>query len=422
MNRNDWLRGLVRISSLALFATPLWTQTPPAVQTLTAGETTKQIWVANATFQINNAEAFQNIVTAQVLLQAFKANSGLDPKKAISQLQKFNSSFQSTVLATKQPYQYTQAEEVAAAFDLAAKLPAPFGKSAQTAKAAFDNMGAPVTDGLDVESQILARLTQQHHDADVQQLQNNTWSELYDLAQSNQKLRQAIDAIFSSFLKATASATTDDIFAGSADFSNSADIREIKGKIQGGQLTLTANDISTLTADTLSNLNTTVSNARTTLASIDSSQTNFVAYADDPSAQQANTAKANQQRQIDQLEISAAQSGVNLISNVAKLAGDPKLASTIGGVGGAAVQIANSISQYEQVASNLGQLGSTLGAAVMTGNIVSAVFQVVNLFSAGPSPDQLIMMQLAQLQQQVKALTTQMQQRFDQIDKQLNAT
>ncbi len=62
-----------------------------------------------------------------------------------------------------------------------------------------------------------------------------------------------------------------------------------------------------------------------------------------------------------------------------------------------------------------------LGAAIMTGGVVAAVFAAISVFNgAGPDPNQVILEQLAKLQQMINDLRKEMNARFDRIDASLN--
>ena len=63
--------------------------------------------------------------------------------------------------------------------------------------------------------------------------------------------------------------------------------------------------------------------------------------------------------------------------------------------------------------------GAQLGSVVLAGNLVGAAMQIAGLFQDNPSPDQIILEQIAQLRQQLAQMQSIMIDRFDRVDAQL---
>jgi type II secretory pathway pseudopilin PulG len=119
----------------------------------------------------------------------------------------------------------------------------------------------------------------------------------------------------------------------------------------------------------------------------------------------------------------AMQSGVMGAAAIASLF-DKKLAGDIGRVGGAAVQAAQSAAAFGNAVSALSKgvnSLSALGCAAATGNLIGAVVGLVGLFiEEGPTPDELILEQVGELQRGLESLRTELRESFDRIDRQLN--
>jgi hypothetical protein len=92
-------------------------------------------------------------------------------------------------------------------------------------------------------------------------------------------------------------------------------------------------------------------------------------------------------------------------------------------IGSSIVQVADAYTSWTKAVAGLGTLDAltSLSTAAMTGNVISAVLNVVSLFGAGqPTPEQMILEQIGKLREQVSELRSEMHDRFDRVDQQLN--
>lgn len=133
----------------------------------------------------------------------------------------------------------------------------------------------------------------------------------------------------------------------------------------------------------------------------------------------AAKAKATREQQI----LSAETSGVFILSTLVGLA-DKKLGHDLQVVGTVAIQVANGVAKFSELAASMGSVlnavGSLAGAA-LTGNIFSAAMALIPLFvNTGPTPEQQILDQVAQMRQQLADLGHHLDERFDAIDKNLS--
>ncbi|MBV1850096.1 hypothetical protein [Catellatospora tritici] len=105
---------------------------------------------------------------------------------------------------------------------------------------------------------------------------------------------------------------------------------------------------------------------------------------------------------------------------LAKLIGyvDAKSGRIAAGLGKAAVQIATSINKYiPSIAGlSLGQALTSMSTVALTGNIIGAIGALLPVFAEQVTPEQMIMDQIHQLRQEVGALATTMQSRFDRVE------
>ncbi|MBY0370471.1 hypothetical protein K2X33_07280 [bacterium] len=125
-------------------------------------------------------------------------------------------------------------------------------------------------------------------------------------------------------------------------------------------------------------------------------------------------------QKIRQLKYQAAQSSVFLLSGLAS-AVDPRGAEVIGVVGSATIQVVSTVENFQATMKMAAFDGQTLvGALNLVTGIGSAVQLIFSLF-AGPSPEQLILEQIAKLGERIQKLEAGMHDRFNAVDAKLVA-
>ncbi|MBL6276650.1 hypothetical protein JMF97_10800 [Micromonospora fiedleri] len=132
-----------------------------------------------------------------------------------------------------------------------------------------------------------------------------------------------------------------------------------------------------------------------------------------------------QDRRAAVQQANAAQQWINgaagAVEVLALLAGfvDPRAGQTVAAVGRAASQIATAINQYLPTVAGLG-LGAALtsmSTLALTGNVLGAISALLPIFAGGLSPEEQILDQLRALRQDVADLRTNMNDRFDRIER-----
>ena len=384
-----------------------------------ASAVSKRVYVSNAVFQTNTTGHYEQPALARVLLETYRADPNLNPVDAIAQMNKLRDEFNQ---APKPPGDFvTMRGAVDTLFELGSSLPGPYGTGAKVAKVAFDQVANQEEQQLTTDARIFSSLNGAATYADIQQTQDSTWDQLYDEARSNPNLGRAVSAVFSTSLKANVGDSADEIMKANPAFSDHADIVFLRSHLTNGQLDIDPTQLSPQAAQDISAALSVLNTQRGLLRDLEKGQSSLIAYVKNDAAQRAAQAEAEKQWQMDQLKLGAAQAGVNLLSGFAHLAHDDRAAALISTTGTATIQIATAIGQYSKTVASLGSDASGLGAAVLTGNVASAVFQVIGVLGAsGPSTDQVILKQLADLRKDIKDLHDDMSSRFDQVDKRLN--
>jgi hypothetical protein len=187
-------------------------------------------------------------------------------------------------------------------------------------------------------------------------------------------------------------------------------------------------DVATLTGlakQQFESLNKQISDVTNTVNEIYKDQTAILLYINEEQARREAERLAAEAAARYQLRLDGARASVYLLSTLIGLA-DPKLGRQVETVGNAGIQIVDSIVKYMDTVPKLLEtskaLGNALAGAVLTGNIVSAVLNVVSLFAdTGPTPEQLILNEVREMRRELGQFRSEMHDRFDRIDRGLNA-
>jgi hypothetical protein len=133
-------------------------------------------------------------------------------------------------------------------------------------------------------------------------------------------------------------------------------------------------------------------------------------------------ATAMAQARANESVLEAARSGVFVLSTIAGFF-DPTFGKQINILGSAAVQVAAAINKFLPTVAGLGtaQVLTSLSTVVLTGNILGAVMTLLPLFiDSGPTPEEQILDQVQKLREDVARLGSNMNDRFDRIERGLN--
>jgi hypothetical protein len=199
--------------------------------------------------------------------------------------------------------------------------------------------------------------------------------------------------------------------------------QEIRNSIKSdGSLEISLNTLQELARKEFASLHSSIDDMQKTLGEISRQQGELVNYVRDEQKRRADEAKKKAAQEKHQLRIQAANASVTIISSLIGLA-DPKAGKQTATVGTALVTVADSLYKWLDVMTGKGGLNElgVLSTAVMTGNILTAVLSVVSLFGESqPTPEQMILEEIGKLRQQIGELRTEMHDRFDRVDAQLN--
>lgn len=198
---------------------------------------------------------------------------------------------------------------------------------------------------------------------------------------------------------------------------------EIIQNIQlNGSINISLNQLKDLSQTEFNNIELSLDDMQQTLNQIDAKQDVLIDYIHNQQEREQMQALAEAKAAEHKLKLDAIQSSISVISTLAGFI-DPQFGKQLETVATSALQIGQSLDGWLDAVAGLSALDKigSLSTVVMTGNILGAVMNVVNLFgSSGPTPDQMILQEIGKLRQQVDQLRTEMHDRFDRVDQELN--
>jgi hypothetical protein len=186
---------------------------------------------------------------------------------------------------------------------------------------------------------------------------------------------------------------------------------------QNGELRIQVSGLTNLFRDTMSGMSKEMAGIRSDLNAIQQDQQYIATGIASILAQQEADRKAREHEQ----ELQERQMAVDTISKFVGFV-DPKLGKEMQRIGSGALTVYNAANQLLDTFKK-GGFSSLLdiGSAAATGNLIGGVMQIFGLFGdSGPSPEQLIMDQIAEVKQQIEGLRVEMHERFNRVDAKLN--
>ena len=135
---------------------------------------------------------------------------------------------------------------------------------------------------------------------------------------------------------------------------------------------------------------------------------------------QYDAEQRSRQARIEEVRIEGVRSLVFLATTAIGLA-DPESGHRLSTVSSALFRIHDSIKKFN-AAKKLADGLTGLASVALTGNIVAAIIPVLDLFvDMGPTADEMILTEIANLRKQVEDVRKQMHGRFDRVDRKLNS-
>jgi tetrahydromethanopterin S-methyltransferase subunit G len=200
-------------------------------------------------------------------------------------------------------------------------------------------------------------------------------------------------------------------------------LKEINDRIgPDGSITVSLNELTALTKAEFGKINATLDDIQKTVKDIDERQKVIVDYLSNQAEKQAVQELAKKKAEEFQLKISAAQSGLSILTTLTAQI-SPERAKQVSVTGNAVLQTVVTVNGWLKATAGRDLQSSifSLSSVVLTGNVLSAAMSVVSLFGPQePTPEQMILEEIGKLRQQVNELRVEMHERFDRIDQNLN--
>lgn len=193
-------------------------------------------------------------------------------------------------------------------------------------------------------------------------------------------------------------------------------------KQQNGDLQIGLDELTALTKSEFDKINASLVDMRGILVDIDKQQKDILLFLKDQQAREKAEALAAAKAKEHERKLKAAESGLFIVSTLIGLK-YPERARQISVVGHSLIQVGETYRQWMKAVAGLSASDKifNLSTVIATGNVLGAVMNVASLFGdKEPSPEQMILQEIARLRQEIGQLRSEMHDRFDRVDRGIN--
>ncbi len=367
-------------------------------------------WAANATYHVNRNGRIDHLLALRTATKAFEQNPQVDPFEVIRSLNRLESDFGE---------RFQLARGTGAAGADSAKLLSDYLSTAASlislgsggmssllsgavaaSASAVSSVGATLyesTFGPQFRLPEQLRLARAYESLGNDQLEE--WLASWDRAAADPRFALVIDTFFGPQFHASTSDRFEAIHSKNPDYADHEMIRELLELSRNAQMDRAG--IQELLLHTQSKYGELLSELRIR-------------------STQSTSSPTDRQRDQDQLRAEVLRAGWNHITAILS-SFDPRSARTLARAGDAIFRVADAINKFSDTTARFGQLGTGVGTAIATGNVISATLALTQLLGEGPTTDEIILEQLRDIRTEMAALSEAMHDRFDRIDRALHA-
>lgn len=363
----------------------------------------------------------EKLIYDEFLIQLFKANSTLNPQEAVNTITELRQKYEAAIAHSKDPsYRLLKSydEIVRVLFDIAIDMPS----LAATVKVAWLTMvNQTISPQLDSATAIVADTQRFELPDNIRNREETILQEALDLAKQNPQFAEAYDQLSGTALTASIkSIDATRLLQTHPAIYVPPQIRD--NILPDGSIRISLQALKDLSQIEFNKLNATLTDLRTTINTIDSNQTKFLDYMNDQKKREQMQTLAKAKAAEDKLDLDARKSAISILSTFVGLS-DATLGKNINTILTSYTQVGDALDEWLTAVAGLDTLNAigSMSTIVMTGNVLGAVMNIVNLFSAAsPTKDDLILKGIGDLRKQIEGLGKDMKHRFDQVDKELN--
>jgi hypothetical protein len=370
----------------------------------------KDVWIANAKFNIDTKGDYKLIAIAAGLHAAYTADPSLKASQLQSIIQKTDEKFlswQKTDGTTSNPnelYEKTLTLMSDAASSESFKAAAAIAKDLL----AMPPSAAPEDDWRNINAfQSSVFSVNREREAEVLE-------EVFTDAQSSSSFQSAFDGYIGSRINGLTTDSSQTLLDHNPNFAQTLQLKNLQDTVRSNDknIQIQLSDVETNLNTHIEDLADVVKGDQSVLHALNQQQANLAAYIKNVAAQQQAAQLTQQRQQLDQLQIEAADAAFQIFGKLIP----GKAGQQISQAGQVAVKVTSEISNFVNHTSNI---SSGLGAVVLTGKLLSAASSLGSIFGGGPSQLDVTSSQLKQLSQQVGALQEDMDARLNRIDRAL---
>jgi hypothetical protein len=386
-------------------------------------------WVANAMHRVEGSQRAEMMAFELVLMHLYKQNPDLAPEVAVQKIRDLQAAYQSAVQSNPARYPKAGNEGVLSVFAVLLAPPLSSSPAAGAIVAAAHEVYAltlreSTSGNLIGAERILGASETYLSPQPNETAQQTLLHEALDVARRNQRFGQAFDTLWAAHVRVSIYADTKAIIA------SSPPLQSLSGTIglideNTGEVHTTAGYLQSLVDLEFLRINQVLTDGLILLKDIsDGQKTDLVDAAADTNKKKDDKARASEAAKKASEDLGKAKADIVVIAKLAKYL-NKDWGEMIEKVGTSTIEIADSISKFVKLVADVGALQAltSIGTLALTGNIVGAVTTIISLFAndgGKPKPDKQLTDQIAKLRDQVKALSKNMNSRFDRVDKALN--
>ena len=377
-------------------------------------------WTGNALDSVANRRSYEDLLLLGYAVQLYKTNPNQDSATALKYLNNVSDFYQQQRMTAQNGAHVPEGavEGIQGAFDVLGHFVPPHDAAfLAVGKDAF-KLGVRTYEALVKDS---SRVEAQTFEANNEQLAWNLGeryaNQAITLAQTNKSFQTVLDTYFGTEhrLNALSTDSYSDILRKNPSFAQASQL----DSVEQGQSTIVI-DLDKLRSDFAANTKRVLDGIdanKSLILQLDAKQRSLRAYLLYKDAQAQLHQLAIQDREY---RINGARASVYMLSTLALLSGNGKLASQISTVGNSAVQVADAVNRYANASARLSTLGKAGSSVMLMASCVGAVLAVAQIFSTEDNPDKAIIDAMSALSKQIVDLSNQMHSRFDRVDQALS--
>jgi len=365
---------------------------------ITPYNTNKQMWITNADYRIEYTKGYDRLAELNLLVNLYKVNPKTPKADAAAMLADYRKALGPPDRNANPIETFTKGATIAEELVKKGSRLAKFAKKVRLVGDAIE-IGEDLYDIYKNRNMAVESMEARYKNFSLQKAKDPILSQAYDMAQKNEVMREVLDLGFADYFGVNSNAKAADIMNSNPALKQAKAVQDMLTKIgKNGQLS--ADELRRYMKDAFAEVHEAIGESVQAIKDLEARN------------KTADESLARERQIQEHLEV--LNTTFIIASGFANLIGEKKLGRDISIVGGSALNIAKSLADYGT---------EKFSAALLTGNIASAVFAVLPLLfgdDGQPPPEQIILDEVSALRKDVRQIAEGLHCRFDKLDLKLN--